>query len=278
MPVVGITGVNGMVGGALVSTFANSGIPVCSFSTNPSDASVIKLTNGTPQTQGQPITQIVHCGALSGGNSSEAEYDYANVHCTRQLLRWCEEQGVKHFIYISTGGVYGEQPTWVDESTPLNPVGFYAQSKAQAEDLVLAAKIPIVTIIRLYFPIGPLDKPHFFATLSNKIRSGSIFLNTELGLPHISPIDLLDVAHILQIVVGKELGGVYNLSANQQTNIKEVAMELAQAFEVELNLEISPTKVGNYLGRANKIIEATGFGNFKPITQALREKVLHYLK
>jgi nucleoside-diphosphate-sugar epimerase len=183
---------------------------------------------------------------------------------------------VEHFIFFSTGGVYGPTDGWVDEESPLNPQGDYCQSKALAEQAILASSLHIVTVIRLYFPIGPFSRPHFFANLNRRLAYGTAFLNDAEGHPWISPFALNDLAPVLVAVLDLGLDGVFNLSGNEAITLREIADLLAEVGGFDKITPPDCLKAGSdFLGNSDKIIRATALKKpFTPPMEALRHRAL----
>lgn len=82
------------------------------------------------------LNTIVHLSALvhqmSGANSNE--YEKVNVIQTLELAKKAKDSGVRHFIFMSTVKVYGdESDTAYTEKTPCHPQDDYGQSKWHAE-------------------------------------------------------------------------------------------------------------------------------------------------
>lgn len=71
-------------------------------------------------------------------------FDQVNHWGTANLVSAVEESDVKHFIYLSSISVYGNNEALVDENTLVNPDSSYGISKYQAEKHVqrLVNKIP----------------------------------------------------------------------------------------------------------------------------------------
>lgn len=82
------------------------------------------------------IDVIIHLSALvhqMGGASAQA-YEDINVTQTLRLARKAKECGVKHFIFMSTVKVYGEESRDVyTEVSVCNPEDEYGKSKLKAE-------------------------------------------------------------------------------------------------------------------------------------------------
>ena len=79
---------------------------------------------------------ILHLSALvhqMGGASTE-EYEKVNVTQTLELAKKAKQSDVKHFIFMSSVKVYGEESTVVyTEETECNPEDEYGKSKLKAE-------------------------------------------------------------------------------------------------------------------------------------------------
>ena len=86
------------------------------------------------------IDTIIHLSALvhqMGGASKEA-YWKINVDNTLELAQKAKKHGVKHFIFISSVKVYGEETdTPYNETTKCTPQDDYGKSKLEAENKLL---------------------------------------------------------------------------------------------------------------------------------------------
>ncbi len=79
---------------------------------------------------------IIHLSALvhQMGGASEEEYKKVNVTQTIDLAKKAKERGVKHFIFMSTVKVYGEEiDIAYTENTTCSPQDDYGKSKLEAE-------------------------------------------------------------------------------------------------------------------------------------------------
>lgn len=86
------------------------------------------------------INTIIHLSALvhKMGGASEDEYERVNLTQTIELAKKAKEAGVKHFIFMSTIKVYGEENSITyTESSECNPQDDYAKSKLKAEQELL---------------------------------------------------------------------------------------------------------------------------------------------
>jgi UDP-glucose 4-epimerase len=82
------------------------------------------------------VDVIIHLAALvhQMHGASKDEYDAVNVENTLTLAKKAKASGVKHFIFMSSVKVYGEESDEVySEDSPCNPQDDYGRSKLKAE-------------------------------------------------------------------------------------------------------------------------------------------------
>ncbi|QFY42074.1 UDP-glucose 4-epimerase GalE [Candidatus Methylospira mobilis] len=86
---------------------------------------------------------------------------YANNTCnTRNLLQCCIDAGVEHFIFSSTGTIYGIQEKHaLSEESPLQPINPYGTSKLMSETMLkdVSAVNPLRHVILRYFNVAGSD-------------------------------------------------------------------------------------------------------------------------
>ena len=62
-----------------------------------------------------------------------------NRAATRMLADVARGCGVRRFVFASSCGVYGASDFCLDETSAVNPLSVYAQTKVDSEDILLAA-------------------------------------------------------------------------------------------------------------------------------------------
>ena len=87
------------------------------------------------------IDFIIHCAAATKVREGTLEnYDKffgLNVIATNILAERALEDGVKHFVYLSTGQVFGIPPSFpFNEKTPKNPINIYGFTKLIGEIVI----------------------------------------------------------------------------------------------------------------------------------------------
>lgn len=178
---IAVTGANGFVGRSLVKELTIRGYKVRALVRYP-DASLASYPIETVATG--PIESIsdwrpyltgtdcvVHLAArahLKDKDMLDAEkFRAVNINATLALARSAAKRKVKHFIYLSSIGVHGDETTAhgrFSPSSPFNPQTHYARSKAEAEDgLRDMAGAMTITSLRPPLIYGPGARGNFRA-------------------------------------------------------------------------------------------------------------------
>jgi nucleoside-diphosphate-sugar epimerase len=85
---------------------------------------------------------VVHLAAIVGDPACDDNKQLAmevNRAATRMLADVARGCGVRRFVFASSCGVYGASEFCLDESSAVNPLSVYAQTKVDAENILLAA-------------------------------------------------------------------------------------------------------------------------------------------
>lgn len=121
-----LTGSNGFIGSYFKNNYNNT-YNINTFSFRSNDLEELSLSS---------IDTIVNLSALvhQMSGASEEEYKKVNITQTLKLAKKAKEAGIKHFIFMSTVKVYGEETNNIyTESAPCLPQDNYGKSKLKAE-------------------------------------------------------------------------------------------------------------------------------------------------
>ena len=121
-----ITGSNGFIGNYFINNY-KSKYNIKTFSFLKDDINTLDCNT---------IDIVFHLSALvhQMGGASVNEYEKINVIQTIELAKKAKESGVKHFVFMSTVKVYGEETnSKYTENTVCNPEDDYGKSKLKAE-------------------------------------------------------------------------------------------------------------------------------------------------
>lgn len=115
---------------------------------------------------------VVHCAALRPTDRPDGpSLVHTNVIGTQVLLEAALRGGVRRFVHVSTGEVYGPAPPGVgfSEDSPPNPQGPYAASRAAADLLCLGYRRMhglLAVVVRVPAVYGPGQRPDRFVPLA----------------------------------------------------------------------------------------------------------------
>ncbi len=152
----------------------------------------------------QGLDGVFHVASKTGVWGPREEFFSVNVEGTRTLLGACREQGVPWMVYTSSPSCVhrGGDEEGVSEAQCPYPTHFeapYPESKAVAEQLVLAASAPDLrtTALRPHLIYGP-GEPHMLPRLLDRHRKGRLRrIGTGTNRVGLTYIDNAARAHLL---------------------------------------------------------------------------------
>jgi dihydroflavonol-4-reductase len=155
-----------------------------------------------------------------------------NVAGTEALLQAAEAERVERFVYTSSVGALGIDPSGqpADEQTPVQMgeiIGHYHRSKLLGEQLArqFAARLPVV-IVNPSFPVGPRDiKPTPTGLTILKAAAGRMpaYLDTGINLVHVD-----DVAEGHHLAFEKGRAGMSYILGGWNLSLRELLLLIAQ--------------------------------------------------
>jgi dTDP-glucose 4,6-dehydratase len=193
-----------------------------------------------------PITHILHAASPLPGAPRAAEAAETRdviVAGTRRALELAAARGVRRFLFISSGAVYGRQPCelalvpedYPGEPDPADIRAAYGDGKRAAEQACKAAGEAggmAVTIARGFAFAGPLLPPDGSFALGNFLRDAvagrTIVVNGD-GTPVRSYLYAADMAAWLwAILCAGRPGEAYNVGSEEELTIAELARLVAE--------------------------------------------------
>lgn len=198
---------------------------------------------------------------------------------TMQLADAAVRNGVKQFIYASSGSVYGiKEEEKVTEDLTLKPISEYNKTKMVAERVLLSySNDMIVQIIRPatvcgYSPRMRLDVSVNMLTMQ-ALSKGVI---TVFGGKQIRPnIHIHDITELYLFFIdqGKKVQGIYN-AGFENISILDIANKISQKVPVEIRVTES-NDPRSYRVNSDKLL-ATGFKPLKKVDDAIDEIINVY--
>lgn len=207
-----VTGAGGFLGKAICRYLRISGIQVTGFARGSYpdlEQMGVTMVKGDISAKSdllqamQGCDLVFHVASKAGVWGSKSDYYSPNVDGARNIIEACQELGIDKLVYTSTPSVTfaGNDEAGIDESTPYadSYLNFYAESKAIAEQMVLAANGKSVKTVALrpHLIWGPND-PHLVPRVIERARAGRLKLvGHEDKLVDTIYVDNAAYAHIL---------------------------------------------------------------------------------
>jgi nucleoside-diphosphate-sugar epimerase len=174
------------------------------------------------------VTGIIHAASVVHRPGAAAdEYVRFNVDGTRALIQAARDAGVGRLVFISSIKVHGDAPLRViDETTPVAPDQPYAQTKAQAEGLVLEASDLRPLVLRLCPVYGRGDKGNV-RTIIRAVRRRRFFIPGD-GSTRKSIVHASTVAKVVCAAAAKDARGVFVVADSHAPTIRELGNAVAR--------------------------------------------------
>jgi len=189
------------------------------------------------------FTHVIHAGTTSSAPVPPSEMLDTIIRGTKRTLEFAVAAGAKRFLFVSSGAVYGKQPsemthipeTYLGSPDPMDPNSAYGEGKRVGELLCAIAHKEHgleTTSARCFAFVGPhlpLDA-HF--AIGNFIRDAMKGepIKVKDGTPYRSYLYAADLAVSLWTILFKGVAcHPYNVGSEQQITIESLARTVASA-------------------------------------------------
>jgi len=224
---------------------------------------------------------IFHLAGIANDPSAElnprASWE-VNVLATMRLADRAARQGVRQFVFPSSGAVYGvrSEPRITEDLDPM-PISDYNKTKMVAERVILSYSDAMTTTIfrpatvcgysrrmRLDLAVNGLTKQ----ALAN--RHITVFGGSQVR-PNIHIDDLVD---LYLFALERRLAGVYN-AAFENLTVLEIAKLVATRIDADIDVQSSTVDPRSYRLCSDRL-RATGFTPGKNVSMAIGELAAAY--
>jgi nucleoside-diphosphate-sugar epimerase len=197
---------------------------------------------------------------------------------TMQLADKAKRMGIKHFIYASSGSVYGiKDEMQVTEELTLHPISEYNKTKMIGERVLLSYENDMtVQIVRPatvcgYSPRMRLDVSVNMLTMQALTKGKITVFGGNQTRPNIHIDDITDA--YLHFIDHPEVTGIYN-AGFENVSILDIANTVVKYIPAEITVTES-NDPRSYRVNSDKLL-ATGFKPKKSIEHAIREIIEKY--
>lgn len=230
------------------------------------------------------VDTIIHLANIANDPSVDLDPTLSwevNVLATQQLADFASRSGVRHFIYASSGSVYGiKAEDQVTEDLPLVPISAYNKTKMIAERVLLSYKEQMqIHCIRPATVCG--WSPRMRLDVSVNMLTFQALKNkkiTVFGGKQTRPnIHILDMIRVYQhfLAIPTLPSGCYN-AGFENTSILDIAEQVKEKIPSEIVVTES-NDPRSYRQNSDKLL-ATGFKPMFGITTAIDELAEKYAK
>jgi dTDP-4-dehydrorhamnose reductase len=247
MKTILVTGSNGMLGQKLVYGLRNrSDVRCISTSKGESrmrvkDGYIYEPFDITQQQEVKAVFSkykpdvLINTAAMTNVDACEAKKDDCrklNVDAVEYMIEECKKNNT-HFIQISTDFVFdGENGPYSEEDKP-NPQSFYAQSKYDAEMLLMNSNLKwtIIRTIIIYAVIDDISRSNLVLWTKNSLEKKQTIkvINDQYRAPTLAE----DLANACIVAALKGITGIYHVSGEETKSILEWVNIIADYFNLD---------------------------------------------
>jgi nucleoside-diphosphate-sugar epimerase len=200
-----------------------------------------------------------------------------NIDATAELLDWARSNGVKRFLFTSTGNVYAASQKAHKETDLCEPQNMYEVTKFCGEKLVIQYTDYFETIVlRLFGVYGAGQTKMIVPMMIEAVRIGKeITLAGGAGL-YLSPIYIKDCIKILhQLIVSPDAykNEIYNIAGKEVVTLSMIVREIEKLLKKEANTCQTSLSPAYLIGSNNKIIHHMKIKSFVPFEKGLKKTV-----
>lgn len=220
---------------------------------------------------------IIHLAAIVGDPASKREPDLTrkvNLQATEGLIKMALGENVPRFIFFSTCSNYGlhDSSEYATETSELNPVSLYAETKVAAEKILLENSHSEFsgTVLRCATVYGFSPRMRFDLTVNHFTRDSFVekklvVYGEQFWRPYIHVQDMAAAAlQALDAASSLVLGQVFNTGNTNENyqkrtiadiivkKIPETVVEYVQVDEDPRNYKVNFSKIGNILNFQTK--------------------------
>lgn len=191
------------------------------------------------------------------------EVFYINTLSTLKLIDYASKNKIGHFIYASSGGVYGTDGVFKEEDVIeyKKELGFYLGTKHCSEVILENYHSLLnVIILRFFFIYGKgQNESMLIPRLVNRVKNKeAISLQGEGGM-RINPLHASDAAKA--VIASLKLSGShkFNVGGPDILSLKEICDTIGEALTIEPQLSIDESVPAKYLvGDVSKLNDVLG--------------------
>jgi dTDP-4-dehydrorhamnose reductase len=244
-PLAWITGASGLIGNYLVQTAPRFAPRWRLRALTRADFDLLDFAAVEREFAKDMPQLIIHCAAISTVAEAKKNPAFArrvNVELTQLLVELAAEV---QFVFFSTDIVFdGRKGNYVEADAP-NPLHFYGETKAAAEQLVLKKQRHLVVRTSINGGISHAGNRGFNEQLrlSSQTGKGMTLFTDEFR----SPIPAVETARAVWDLVGKNCAGIFHVAGAEKLSCWQIGQLLVKRWP-EVKMGIKPGSAKNFPG------------------------------
>jgi len=285
-----VTGATGYKGSVLVPKLLNKGYKVIAFDLQwfgnqlPRHENLTVIKGDVINTASialDEVDAVIHLASIANdpcGDLNPKLTWETSALATMQLADRAKRAGIKHFIYASSGSVYGvKDEDSVTEDLTLKPISEYNKTKMVSERVLLSySEDMTVQIVRPATVCGLSPRMRLDVAVNmltmQALKNGKITVfGGDQARPNIHIDDITDL--YLFLLENPQVTGIYNAGFENIT-----VGEIADIIKEKINAEVITTPSNDprsYRVNSDKLL-ATGFKPKKDVRTAIEEMIVAY--
>lgn len=251
------TGLNGLVGSKFATDFAQKyHFDRMDISDRENPVDITNLDQVKKAFGQSEAKSILHLAAFTNvtaaweqsGDKDGLAYQ-VNVEGTKNIVKACQEYG-KHLIHVSTAYVFdGENEGMYTEQEKMQPIEWYGQTKAWAEESVRKSEIEW-TILRIDQPFRSdafpkIDTAH---RIIDGLKKGTLY--PQFTDHFFGPTFIDDFAKIIDFIIRTKTEGLYHATSGEKWSDYQFAKLIDETLNLSGN--VKEGKLEEYLKTINR--------------------------
>ena len=182
---------------------------------------------------------LVHTAAMTNVDACELnpdECDRMNVEVVEHLVRILEPMNT-YLVHLSTDFVFsGLKGSLYTEDDEADPVNHYGRSKLLSEEVLMSSEIAcaILRTVLVYGLVDGNDRSNVVLWVKNSLEQEKEIrvVTDQLRMPTYAE----DLAEACWLAIRNEATGVFNVSSSELISIYDLALEVAESFDLDKDL------------------------------------------
>ena len=193
---------------------------------------------------------IINTAAMTNVDACETEKELAllmnatSVNYQIKTLEFLKKENPDynpHFIHLSTDFIFDGTHGPLDENEKPNPLSYYAETKLEAEKIVMSSKLDwaIARTVLVFGIVDNMSRSDIVLWVKSNLEQGKKInvVDDQFRTPTLAE----DLADGCILIAEKRAKGIYNISGKEFYSILELAQAVADYYHLDKSL-INPSR------------------------------------